>query len=46
MNGRETASAAGTATAAAASAASAPDLLKKPAQPAKDERPPFDADAT
>ncbi|WP_327115008.1 sec-independent translocase [Streptomyces sp. NBC_01341] len=46
VNGRETASAAGTATAAAAGAASAPDLLKKPAQPAKDERPPFDADAT
>lgn len=45
VNGRE--SAPSTATAAAASgAAGAPDLLKKPAQPAKDERPPFDADAT
>ncbi|MFJ8883472.1 sec-independent translocase [Streptomyces sp. NPDC102402] len=37
VNGRESASPA---------AAAAPDLLKKPAQPAKDERPPFDADAT
>ncbi|MET9591292.1 sec-independent translocase [Streptomyces sp. NPDC006516] len=43
VNGRESAPS----TAAAASgAAGAPDLLKKPAQPAKDERPPFDADAT
>ncbi|MFC9941877.1 sec-independent translocase [Streptomyces pratensis] len=61
VNGRESvSSAAETAaagTAAAAGAAAAPDLLKKPAQPAddllkkpaqaaKDERPPFDADAT
>ena len=47
VNGRESASSTGTAAAAAASgAAGAPDLLKKPAQPAKDERPPFDADAT
>ncbi|WP_328905685.1 sec-independent translocase [Streptomyces sp. NBC_00234] len=48
VNGREsvsTASAAGAAKVAADSA-TAPDLLKKPAQPAKDERPPFDADAT
>ncbi|MFJ6849774.1 sec-independent translocase [Streptomyces sp. NPDC091271] len=51
VNGRESASSTGTAaaasgTAAAAGAAATPDLLKKPAQPAKDERPPFDADAT
>ncbi|MFB8027523.1 sec-independent translocase [Streptomyces sp. NPDC056465] len=49
VNGRESASSSGTAepgTAAAAGAAAAPDLLKKPAQPAKDDRPPFDADAT
>ncbi|MFJ4838751.1 sec-independent translocase [Streptomyces sp. NPDC088746] len=47
VNGRESAPSAGTAAAAAASGAAAtPDLLKKPAQPAKDERPPFDADAT
>lgn len=48
VNGRETASAAGAAAGGAASGAAAggPDLLKKPAQPAKDERPPFDADAT
>ncbi|MFD4691532.1 sec-independent translocase [Streptomyces sp. NBC_00683] len=53
VNGRESASSASGAGAAAASAVgasagsgSAPDLLKKPAQPAKDERPPFDADAT
>ncbi|MEU0147064.1 sec-independent translocase [Streptomyces sp. NPDC006288] len=53
VNGRESTSSTGGATAAAASAAatatgatSTPDLLKKPAQPAKDERPPFDADAT
>jgi sec-independent protein translocase protein TatB len=31
---------------AAAAAAGTPDLLKKPAQPAGDTRPPFDADAT
>jgi len=49
VNGRESASSAGAAAsgaAAAAGAATAPDLLKKPAQPARDERPPFDADAT
>ncbi|MFE7748329.1 sec-independent translocase [Streptomyces sp. NPDC057428] len=53
VNGRETASAGGAGTAAAAAAAAAaagaastPDLLKKPAHPAKDDRPPFDADAT
>lgn len=46
VNGRESASSASAGTAAAAAAAGAPDLLKKPAQPAKDERPPFDADAT
>ncbi|WP_329040376.1 sec-independent translocase [Streptomyces sp. NBC_00178] len=49
VNGRETASAAGAAAAggaASGAAAGGPDLLKKPAQPAKDERPPFDADAT
>ncbi|MFC5169348.1 MULTISPECIES: sec-independent translocase [Streptomyces] len=53
VNGRESASSTGTAAAAAASTAATaaggaaePDLLKKPAQPAKDERPPFDADAT
>ncbi|MEV3931994.1 MULTISPECIES: sec-independent translocase [unclassified Streptomyces] len=47
VNGRESATSAGAAgTAAAAGAAAKPDLLKKPAQPAKDDRPPFDADAT
>ncbi|MFD9503694.1 sec-independent translocase [Streptomyces sp. NPDC060035] len=53
VNGRESAPSASATGAAAASAAgaaagsgSAPDLLKKPAQPVKDERPPFDADAT
>ncbi|MFC8230961.1 sec-independent translocase [Streptomyces sp. NPDC057287] len=50
VNGSESASSAGRAAAsgaaAATGAAAAPDLLKKPAQPAKDERPPFDADAT
>ncbi|MFE6042405.1 sec-independent translocase [Streptomyces sp. NPDC056452] len=52
VNGRESASSASGAAAAAsavgasAGSGSAPDLLKKPAQPAKDERPPFDADAT
>ncbi|GAA2935012.1 sec-independent translocase [Kitasatospora cinereorecta] len=45
VNGRETTPTTGTAAAAPA-AAGTPDLLKKPAQPAKDERPPFDADAT
>ncbi|MFI2778554.1 sec-independent translocase [Streptomyces sp. ALB3] len=44
VNGRESATSSGTAAGAAGSAA--PDLLKKPAQPAGDERPPFDADAT
>ncbi|MFE9724469.1 sec-independent translocase [Streptomyces sp. NPDC005794] len=44
VNGRESDSSTG--TVAAASGAATPDLLKKPAQPAKDERPPFDADAT
>ncbi|MFG2920438.1 sec-independent translocase [Streptomyces sp. NPDC048305] len=42
VNGRESASSNG----ATATEGSKPDLLKKPAQPAKDERPPFDADAT
>ncbi|MFF5894847.1 sec-independent translocase [Streptomyces argenteolus] len=46
VNGRESASPTGAAAAASGAAAGAPDLLKKPAQPAKDERPPFDADAT
>ncbi|MGW0786980.1 sec-independent translocase [Streptomyces sp. NPDC002911] len=52
VNSRESDSSAGTAaaatsgTAAASGAAATPDLLRKPAQPAKDERPPFDADAT
>ncbi|MEU8673590.1 sec-independent translocase [Streptomyces sp. NPDC048560] len=49
VNGRESVSSSGSvngSTKAAADAAGAPDLLKKPAQPAKDERPPFDADAT
>lgn len=55
VNGRESASSTGTAAAAAAAGgAAAPDLLKKPAQdplkkpaqPAAAERPPFDADAT
>ncbi|WP_129265321.1 sec-independent translocase [Streptomyces sp. M3] len=54
VNGRESATSTGTAAAAAAGAAagpdllkkSSPDLLKKPARPAADERPPFDADAT
>ncbi|MEU9061435.1 sec-independent translocase [Streptomyces sp. NPDC048430] len=46
VNGRESAPSTGTAAAAASGAAATPDLLKKPAQPAKDERPPFDADAT
>ncbi|MFH9469835.1 sec-independent translocase [Streptomyces clavifer] len=49
VNGREAAPSAGTTAAPAAgapAAAGAPDLLKKPAQPARDERPPFDADAT
>ncbi|MER6234046.1 Sec-independent protein translocase TatB [Streptomyces sp. FT05W] len=57
VNGRESAPAAAVAGAAATSDllkkstpdhpdTSTPDLLKKPAQPAKDERPPFDADAT
>ncbi|MER5556489.1 sec-independent translocase [Streptomyces sp. NPDC002793] len=49
VNGRESDSSTATATAGTAAAAGAttkPDLLKKPAQPAKDERPPFDADAT
>lgn len=45
VNGRESAPAASAAGAAAGSG-SEPDMLKKPAQPAKDERPPFDADAT
>ncbi|MFF3833661.1 sec-independent translocase [Streptomyces sp. NPDC002458] len=53
VNGRESATSTGTAAAAAGAVAgpdllkkSSPDLLKKPAQPAADERPPFDADAT
>lgn len=49
VNGRESVSSSGSvngSTKAAADAAGAPDLLKKHAQPAKDERPPFDADAT
>ncbi|QNE75114.1 Sec-independent protein translocase TatB [Streptomyces finlayi] len=53
VNGRESVASAGAAAGAAAASTKAvadpvatPDLLKKPAQPAKDERPPFDADAT
>nr|WTB33497.1 sec-independent translocase [Streptomyces sp. NBC_00830] len=53
VNGRETTSAesaGGVSGAAAITAANgspgAPDLLKKREQPAKDDRPPFDADAT
>lgn len=57
VNGRESAPASAVAGAAATSDllkkstpdhpdTSTPDLLKKPAQPAKDDRPPFDADAT
>ncbi|MDQ0794149.1 sec-independent translocase [Streptomyces sp. B1I3] len=42
VNGRESAPSAD----GVASAGATPDLLKKPAQPAGDERPPFDADAT
>ncbi|MFE3517016.1 sec-independent translocase [Streptomyces sp. NPDC059166] len=45
VNGRESASSGG-AAASPASDGAKPDLLKKPAPPAKDERPPFDADAT
>ncbi|MFC9249211.1 sec-independent translocase [Streptomyces sp. NPDC057136] len=49
VNGRESVASAGSvneSAKAAADSATTPDLLKKPAQPAKDERPPFDADAT
>ncbi|WP_406421881.1 sec-independent translocase [Streptomyces sp. NBC_00873] len=53
VNGRESASqdsAGGVSDSAAITAANgspgAPDLLKKREQPAKDDRPPFDADAT
>ncbi|MEU0134163.1 sec-independent translocase [Streptomyces sp. NPDC006296] len=53
VNGREStpAAAGGTPdllkkTASDSAQTSSPDLLKKPAQPARDERPPFDADAT
>ncbi|MFI6060448.1 sec-independent translocase [Streptomyces sp. NPDC051286] len=53
VNGRESASkdsAGGVSDSAAVTAANgspgAPDLLKKRGQPAKDDRPPFDADAT
>ncbi|MFD5869798.1 sec-independent translocase [Streptomyces sp. NPDC060322] len=46
VNGRESASSTGTAAESGAGAAAAPDLLKKPARPAEDDRPPFDADAT
>ncbi|MGW8890025.1 sec-independent translocase [Streptomyces sp. NPDC055749] len=52
VNGRESVSSASSTGAANGSAkasadpATTPDLLKKPAQPAKDDRPPFDADAT
>ncbi|MFI8433370.1 sec-independent translocase [Streptomyces sp. NPDC079020] len=57
VNGRESASASSATSAANGSAkessggtasgvSTTPDLLKKPAQPVKDERPPFDADAT
>ncbi|MBM7437437.1 sec-independent translocase [Streptomyces sp. HB132] len=49
VNGRESASSTGTAASGAAASSQGtaePDLLKKPAQPAKAERPPFDADAT
>ncbi|WP_299528410.1 sec-independent translocase [uncultured Streptomyces sp.] len=44
VNGKDSVSAADTAV--AAPAATAPDLLKKTPQPVKDDRPPFDADAT
>ncbi|MET9957778.1 sec-independent translocase [Streptomyces sp. NPDC006326] len=43
VNSRETAPASG---ASAVTAATGPDLLKKPAAPAADQRAPFDADAT
>ncbi|MFD3656159.1 sec-independent translocase [Streptomyces sp. 24-1644] len=49
VNGRESVSSSGSVNGpakAAAGSAATPDLLKKPAEPAKDERPPFDADAT
>ncbi|MEU5719894.1 sec-independent translocase [Streptomyces sp. NPDC020403] len=48
VNGRESApsSDGGSSVAAAPAAGTTPDLLKKAPQPAKDERPPFDADAT
>uniref|UniRef100_A0AAU3GUU2 Sec-independent protein translocase protein TatB n=1 Tax=Streptomyces sp. NBC_01401 TaxID=2903854 RepID=A0AAU3GUU2_9ACTN len=50
VNGRESASAVASADVAPAAVegtpAPKPDLLKKPAQPVKDDRPPFDADAT
>ncbi|MFE4688669.1 MULTISPECIES: sec-independent translocase [Streptomyces] len=57
VNGRESAPAAAAAGAAATPdllkkstpdllEKSTPDLLKKPAQPVRDDRPPFDADAT
>jgi sec-independent protein translocase protein TatB len=48
VNGREsdTGTAAAAVSGTATSASGTPDLLKKPAQPAKDARPPFDADAT
>ncbi|MEU8707056.1 sec-independent translocase [Streptomyces sp. NPDC048565] len=50
VNGRESASAVASADIAPAAVegtpGAKPDLLKKPAQPVKDERPPFDADAT
>ncbi|WP_327285265.1 MULTISPECIES: sec-independent translocase [unclassified Streptomyces] len=49
VNSRETAAApaaAGASTAAAAASATGPDLLKKPAAPAAEQRTPYDADAT
>ncbi|WP_329314461.1 MULTISPECIES: sec-independent translocase [unclassified Streptomyces] len=45
VNSRETA-AAPASTAAAATSATGPDLLKKPAAPAAEQRTPYDADAT
>ncbi|MER5810829.1 sec-independent translocase [Streptomyces sp. NPDC002033] len=46
VNSKEAASAASAASAGPAPAATGPDLLKKPAAPAPEQRTPFDADAT
>ncbi|MER7461991.1 sec-independent translocase [Streptomyces sp. NPDC097981] len=46
VNSKETASAPAVAGSSAATAAAGPDLLKKPAAPAAEQRTPFDADAT